>query len=58
MEELNAAIGRYLDYVSETQHIAKKQQMFESIAKWAKEIETLALLESELEEYEVKKTPY
>lgn len=58
MEDLNAAIGRYLNYAEETQHIAKKQQIFEAIAGWAKELETLALLESELEEMNDTKRPF
>ena len=49
MEELNDAIGRYLNHIKVNHSIENQFLHYGVIAKWAKEIETLALLEAELE---------
>ena len=48
MEELNKSIERYLEYIKKHNHTMETKQYYECIAEWAKEIETLALLESDL----------
>lgn len=50
--ELNEAIGRYIEHIKSHQHIEQHSQYYKAIALWAKEIESLALLEAELEERE------
>lgn len=52
IEELNEAIGRYIKHIKENQHIETHSQHYKIIALWAREIESLALLEAELEERE------
>ena len=49
MEELNDAIGRYLNHIKSIHNISYTKQCFELIAQWAKELERLATLEIELE---------
>ena len=52
MAELNEAIGRFIEHIKSHQHIESHSQHYKAIALWAREIETLALLEAELEERE------
>ena len=49
MDELNKAIARYLEHIKEHHHTIKTKQYYECIAKWAREIEVLALLEAQLD---------
>lgn len=48
IEELNEAIGRYLEHIEKNHHAIYTKQAYECIAEWAKEIEVLALLEADL----------
>lgn len=54
IEELHEAIGRYIGHIGEHQHIEQHDQYYKAIAMWSREIETLALLEAELEKRERK----
>ncbi len=49
MQELNEAIGRYLDHIVRNGSCEYEAQKYEAIAGWAKEIEHLASLEANLE---------
>lgn len=49
IEELHAAIGRYIEHIKLHKHIESQTEYYKLIAKWAREIEALALLEAELE---------
>ena len=48
IEELNKAIGRYLEHIEKNHAITETKQDYELIAKWAKEIEALALIEARM----------
>ena len=52
IEELNNAIGRFIEYIKTNQHTQEHVAYYKAIAMWAREIETLALLEAELEKRE------
>ena len=52
MQELNDAIGRYIEHIALNQHIENHSEYYGAIAQWAKEIEALALMEAELERRE------
>lgn len=52
IEELNEAISRYLEYIKDHQHTVEVTQSYKLIASWAREIESLALLEADLEKGE------
>lgn len=52
IEELNEAIGRFIKHIKTNQHTETHSQQYRVIALWAREIESLALLEAELEERE------
>ena len=49
IKELSDAIGRHIEYIEQHQHTANHSAYYGAIARWAKEIETLALLEAEIE---------
>lgn len=55
MEELNAAIQRYLDYTKEDYKPGYAAQKYEAIASWSEELRTLASLESRLMKKERRK---
>ena len=52
MQELNDAIGRYIEHIALNQHIETHSEHYGAIAQWAKELEDLALMEAELERRE------
>ena len=49
MRELNEAIGRYIEYIEQNQHIKDISPYYKAIAQWSREIESLALLEADME---------
>lgn len=49
IEELSDAIRRYIDHISKNYATENHAPHYAVIAEWAKEIETLASLEAELE---------
>ena len=49
IEKLNGAIDRYIRHIQEYIHHENHVENYKSIAKWAKEIELLALLLAEME---------
>ena len=48
IREINEAIGRYIEHIESNQHIEYLSPYYKAIALWAHEMESLALLESEL----------
>lgn len=54
MKELHEAIGRYLEHIEQHRHIENHELYYKAVASWAREIETLALLEAECEKRERK----
>jgi hypothetical protein len=50
MTELNEAIGRFIEYIEQNQHIKNLSPYYKAIAQWSREIECLASLEAELEQ--------
>ena len=49
MEELNETISKYLEYIRQNQNTVESRLYYKAISQYAKEIQHLALLESELE---------
>lgn len=52
IQELNEAISRYIDYISQHHSCIDTKEHYRVISKWAKEIETLSLLIAKLDEKE------
>lgn len=48
IKEINQALGRYIDFISENNAVVDTVEYYELIAKWANEIKLLAEAEANL----------